>query len=454
MKVEFHVPISPTRDFLIYVHILAASLEANSGLHSSEYRLIVTVGADEQEDLTARCPWSRRYPMEWRWIDRELFRRESYYANGAERLRWRFEADSVVLLDADVVVAGSLRDWVEDIPRRGAIQALPALYSPFFYAPFRTLHPERTHREWWNQIFREAGLAPPRFTMEHRGWGILHPENRDEEWRYSPYYFNLGVVGAPPEILNRIGATVYEENAVAARVAHSVFDGQIGFALAVARQGLPIHPLPLSFNFPTITELAAARPEELEHARILHYLQPPEIDKKQDFQSYGHVESMTLRRGLSPVNQAVATTIGRLYEERILPDLAESGMATPERPPVDRLELERAVADARRYVDAGQFDEAHDRLANVLPHTRKNPSAHYLMAFALQSLGRTPDAALAHYHEALDAGFAPFWVHYNRGLLYLTMGDRPRASADLKAAAALDPGHPGVQTVLGQLPED
>jgi tetratricopeptide (TPR) repeat protein len=450
LKAEFHVPISPTPEFLIRIHLLAASLDANSGLSPSEYRLVVTAGAAQREDLEARCPWSRQYPLEWRWVDPGLFERESYFATVGERLRYRHEAAAVVLLDADVFVRKPIRDWIESLPTEGAIQGVTDFYSPFYYPPFRDAQPRRRHREWWRDVFQAAGVGPPSFVCEHRGWGMLHPENPDPEWRFSPYYLNYGVVGAPPNLLNRIGEAYYEDLAAAARVLDSPFKAQIALSLAVARLGIPGRELPLEYNFPNMVEIGAARAAELERARFVHYLHPPEIDKVEDFQSYGHLEMLSERSGMARVNQAAAEEIRALYRDRIRRDLTGMGIVSIARPPIDRMAVEWLLRNAREDVDAQRFPQAYRRLSRVMEHARHNAGAHYMMAYTMQALNRDSAAALRHYDETLRLGYASFWVLYNRGSLYLKVGDRRRAMDDLEAATRLNPEHEGARSQLEQ----
>ena len=104
LRCEFHVPISPTPDFLCRVHYLAASIDRWSGLRRHEYRIVVTVGDAQQVDLAARCPWSRLYPLQWRWIDAEHFARRWYWATAYQRYCYTYDAETVVMLDGDVLV--------------------------------------------------------------------------------------------------------------------------------------------------------------------------------------------------------------------------------------------------------------------------------------------------------------------------------------------------------------
>ena len=59
--------------------------------------------------------------------------------------------------------------------------------------------------------------------------------------------------------------------------------------------------------------------------------------------------------------------------------------------------------------------------------------------------------ALHLYDEALRRGYAPFWVHYNRGALLILLNDFARAKADLLEAKRLDPKHPGPDLYLSQI---
>lgn len=99
LRTEFHIPISPTPDFLRRVHYLAASIGRNSGLRPDEYRIVVTVGDHMPVDLEKLCPWTSDFPLEWRWVSAEKFDRWWYAATAYERYCYEYDAETVVMLD-------------------------------------------------------------------------------------------------------------------------------------------------------------------------------------------------------------------------------------------------------------------------------------------------------------------------------------------------------------------
>ncbi|MGE0420594.1 MAG: glycosyltransferase, partial [Acetobacteraceae bacterium] len=67
---------------------------------------------------------------------------------------------------------------------------------------------------------------------------------------------------------------------------------------------------------------------------------------------------------------------------------------------------------------------------------------HFLLARSLHATGTDPDAAFAHYTDALLLGFDPYEVLTHRGQLCRTMGRNGRAAKDLVRAVTLHPIRP------------
>ena len=104
-QLEIHIPIQPTPAEFTRLRYLAASLTMYGG-HLGGSSLIVSVGADEEpRDLDAELPWARSLPLEWRWIDRELFRRCGPTATRLARFSYDFRARHVLMLESDTLIS-------------------------------------------------------------------------------------------------------------------------------------------------------------------------------------------------------------------------------------------------------------------------------------------------------------------------------------------------------------
>jgi len=304
VDVEIHVPISPTPNFFTMVHYLAASLRLNGGALAAS-PIVVTVGEDcEPDDLTRRLPWSRRYPIEWRWLDRDLYRRHIYYATALERFRLPFRARTVLLLDADVFFAGTFDDLLARIRAERALAGLVAHVTPFKTCP------EHAPEDWWARIFASAELAPPAFPCEHTGWPIAPAAEAE---RRCPPYFNLGMLLAPAAVMRAIGSVIYDEMAAVDRVLETPFRCQLALTLALVRLGIPWHAVPMRYNFPNDQPIAEHYDADLADVRLFHYLRVGSIDKARDFASPGAVAAMLRRDDLDAVNGAMARRLAPVH---------------------------------------------------------------------------------------------------------------------------------------------
>lgn len=309
---EIHLPISPTPTFFTMVHYFAASLRLNGG-SLARSRIVVTVGDDsEPEDLHTRLPWSRLYPIEWIWVDRELYRRHSYYSAALERFRHSFRARVVMLADADTFFAGSFETIVAQCREGQALAGLIAHQSPFKDA---VLMPTRTT---WARIFEAAGLGPPPFVCEHTGW---EASRHDPEDRYCPPYFNLGMLIAPAEVMARIGSTIYEEMAHVDTVLDTHYRCQIAVALAVQRLELGHLPLDMRYNCVNDEAIVALHPADRADVRLFHYLRRAAVDKMRDFESPQHVGALLARHDLTGLNGEMARHLARVHES-VLSDMS------------------------------------------------------------------------------------------------------------------------------------
>jgi hypothetical protein len=320
-SIEIHIPVGPSPDFLLRVHYLAASIAMYSGFPEGSYKIVVTVGNDERVDLDALCPWARLYPLEWRWVPEDEWKERGIFATAYTRFRYPFDCDAVVMLDADLLVTGSLMDIVATVAGTLRFHAIPAPYSPFFCDP--PCLEVRSPEAWWAAVFAAAGLASPPLAMEHLAWPWVKTQSSPylEQMRFSPPYVNAGVIIGSAEMMRRVGACIYEDLDTVNSLFRHHLSGQIALSLAMVRQGLEWAPLPLRFNVPNVHYFHEFYPGEVADIRVLHFLQATEIDRVADFQTVAHVERVFDRPGLAPLNVFLADRLRAVHEARILPAL-------------------------------------------------------------------------------------------------------------------------------------
>jgi sulfotransferase 6B1 len=107
----------------------------------------------------------------------------------------------------------------------------------------------------------------------------------------------------------------------------------------------------------------------------------------------------------------------------------------------------------RSFVDRGGYREAIPILEKLLSNKPQDPQWNYYEAFCLQSIGENLQQAVNHYNIALDSGFDEFWVRYNRGALFKSMGEIDKARTDLQRAVSLDPTADVAYKMLSELEE-
>ncbi|HLK12699.1 MAG TPA: glycosyltransferase family A protein [Candidatus Binatia bacterium] len=316
---EIHLPISPTPNFFTMVRYFAASLQLVGG-PLADSPIIVTVGAD-QEPVDLTFPWANRYPIEWVWVDRTLFRRHGYYATALERFRRPFRAPMVMIADADTFFAGRFDDIVASLHRKPAFAGLIAHMSPF------TGLASRTSVQWWEELFRAADLPPPSLECEHTGWGAFGSDPSD---RHCPPYFNLGVLLAPAAYVTRIGERIYEEMRHVDSVLETGYRCQLALTLTIERLRIPWQALPMRYNFPNDEQIAARYPQELRDVRLFHYLRVGPVDKRRDFDSENSVAALLRRRDLSGVNVVMQERLARVHASMSDKKRAAPSLPTPD----------------------------------------------------------------------------------------------------------------------------
>jgi hypothetical protein len=295
---EIHVPVSPTPTFLNMAHYLTHSLRVRGGRYR-DAPVILTVGDERCDpDLARNHPWMAENGVEVRWVDEQLFARESFYATACERYRYEFRSDVVLALDADTLIAGPLDELVEEAHRSGALCGVVAHMPPL------------ARREQWQAIYDSLDLGELTTPCEHTGWGYMF---QDEAMRHCPPYFNLGVLAAPAAVMRSIGRDIYELMAAVDAVERTAYRVQIAVSLAVTRQRLPFRALPFRWNFVNDPLLEALHAAELGDVRIIHLLRRHQIYKNEVFASLEGVEAMLARTDLRVINEMAQRLLREIH---------------------------------------------------------------------------------------------------------------------------------------------
>jgi hypothetical protein len=298
---EIRVPISPMPHFFRRIHFLAASLRRFGGA-ISDHCITVFVGGDEEpRNLYEALPWSGKYPIVWRWADREAFRRDSYWETSREVFRHPAKARYVMCVDADVIFVRDFSDLLTRLDHEPAVAGVIAHASPFR---------NPTPLETWQSLAEAYGIPSLDADYEHTGWGFMA---RHEAHRLTPVYFNFGMVIAPSEMMDKIGAGIADADKFVTENLDTFFRFQIALTLVIKKNQLPTIALPMRYNFPNDPGFDRRYPEELRDIRILHYLRCEIVHRENDFFSLEKVAALIKRSDLQGSNEVLRRCLNDLY---------------------------------------------------------------------------------------------------------------------------------------------
>jgi tetratricopeptide (TPR) repeat protein len=107
----------------------------------------------------------------------------------------------------------------------------------------------------------------------------------------------------------------------------------------------------------------------------------------------------------------------------------------------------------RSFVDRGEYRQTLPILDKLLSNKPHDPEWNYYKAFCLQYIGENLQQAVNHYNIALASGFDEFWVRYNRGALFKSLGEVEKAHTDLQRAVLLYPTAEVAYKMLSEIEE-
>ncbi|HEY0181631.1 MAG TPA: hypothetical protein VGC09_02385 [Rhodopila sp.] len=307
--IEVHVPISPRPFFFNRVRYLAKSLRSLGGDFAFS-RFVVTVGDPSPPcDLDRLLPWARDEGIEWRWVNPRFFEtwyhtNNPYVSTMMDRFRTGFTSQYVIIADADILFCRGLSDLIGllngPLDVGGVMTHLP---------PFPGVA-GGSHAQWWERMFQAFDLPTPALEFEHSGWGHMFTE---AAWRYSPAYFNSGMVIGTGEAFNRMAAHALPALAAVRSVLDTFYFDQIAFTLMMYKTGVRKQLIPMRFNFPNQVSFETTFPEDAADIAVLHYLRTDVVDRDSVFGSRQNIESFVGRTDLAGSNELLRSRVGAVH---------------------------------------------------------------------------------------------------------------------------------------------
>jgi lipopolysaccharide biosynthesis glycosyltransferase len=254
-------------------------------------------------------PWARDEGIEWRWVNRDFFctwyrSNNPYIATMMDRFRRRYFSQYVIIADADILFLRDLSDLVALIDGRldvgGVMTHVP---------PFRDVE-GGSHAELWARMFNAFDLPPPILEFEHTGWGYMFHE---APARYSPAYFNSGMVIGTGEALNVMAPLAYPALTAVRSVLDTFFFDQIAFTLMMYKARVNKKLIPIKFNFPNDRFFETQFDVDAQDIAILHYLRTEVVDRDRIFESPESIEAFVERQDLSGSNEQLRSRVEGIH---------------------------------------------------------------------------------------------------------------------------------------------
>jgi hypothetical protein len=168
-----------------------------------------------------------------------------------------------------------------------------------------------SHAEWWARMFSAFDLPPPLLEFEHSGWGDMF---HDPSARYSPAYFNSGMIIGTGEAMNLMAPFALPALAAVRSVLDTFFFDQIAFTLMMYKTRVNKKLIPIRFNFPNQISFEQRFKKDAEAINVLHYLRTDVVDRDQIFASRENIEAFIQRRNLDGSNEALRSRTEAIHD--------------------------------------------------------------------------------------------------------------------------------------------
>jgi hypothetical protein len=287
------------------VRCLTLSLRRFGGAYRNAPVILTAGDVTIDPDVGQRQPWLAPLGVELRWASEAEFRAHSYNATGNARFKHDYRSDVVLFLDADILIADSFDEMIQEVHSGQLIAGMIAPASPLQFLGKPTT---------WRDLYRYCGIEmEPELTHEHPGWPYYH--SSDQAFRYGPPYFNYGVVCAPAKLMKRIGEVYFSYLTKLLELTDTVVVTQMALTLAIVRLDMPCRALPVRYNFPNHPMLEALHGTEMSRAKFLHLKEDHQIQKMELFANLADVRQAIRRQDLRGINQIAQRVLAAIEPE-------------------------------------------------------------------------------------------------------------------------------------------
>lgn len=303
-KVTFLIPASPSSTFFSQVAAFALAMR-RLDWRCWEPSILLCLGGEPDTDAF----------LEWLpflsdtatlFVPAKLAEATPWYNAQIDALyRWApRDADVLVRMDADTLLVGDIEDLLDYVSQTGSIAGTIA-HDRF------PAWPGTTSREAWQRISLGLVETPLDFCYTY---SLLDPKMAKDDL-VTPFYLNDGAVFYPRAVFGGFAKRYLTlRPSLIERLPDPYYAGQVALALIVSNSGMRHCALPMRYNFPNDDEAARRYPEELESAKILHYLRTEAFDRRQIFrdpQAYRYF----VQTQLFGVNRVFQDHIRRIFGE-------------------------------------------------------------------------------------------------------------------------------------------
>lgn len=286
MKVAIAVGVTPIEPLMIQAHMLAESIEQNSGLN---YEIVwVWPESYKYENVVEEYPWIKNYPHKAVGVPEKYAKALSWVANFMYRFELEYDADVVIIADSDTLVWDDLN----------AICSFAYEDKSLLGVTGGTFVNEAAER-----CFKHFNMPIPNYDLTFMPWGIWTLE---ESMRYVPPHYNCGVLYTVPENLKAISSTVFSDMVECKTASKHPLFTQLGPMISFIKHGVSCKQVNLKYNMTAAGGVPRLLDENngdavmrnkmakdaLENPKFLHYCVKTErVNKSIDFVSYDSLEA-------------------------------------------------------------------------------------------------------------------------------------------------------------------